>query len=104
MLNNPTPYIYPCLYQKSLSLTISISKLAYASGFRSGFMLWLVALAGPSLGRHVGSLRCGGVGRLYRMCILVLYHLYIQASLYSGFLLWLMLWLGHHFRFLRFGG
>ena len=33
MLNNSTPYIYPCLYQKSLSLTISISKLAYASGF-----------------------------------------------------------------------
>ena len=61
MLNNPTPYIYPCLYQKSLSLTISISKLAYASGFYwpralascSGSVLWHLTLA-PCSGYRFG--------------------------------------------------
>jgi len=39
----------------------------------SGISLWLraqvIALAGLSLGRLFGSLRCGGVGRLYRMVV-----------------------------------
>jgi hypothetical protein len=56
----PSVWCLPCVYPISLSLTISISKLAFALAPCSGISLWLCALASRSgsmlgLSRWLGS-------------------------------------------------